>query len=185
MGRKYPWYVLMCTFGGMGGSQCQCYVLIDGQCVLVSGTHLGPMTKLLLLPDSYGFVDVGRLIWSEDGSVVSTAAPFQHSHSQVRVQQDSWPYFTVSTLVLLPTWRARSLYLYSLGTGWPSYTPRNWICSLLASSSSYIVTDSQSASLSWCRAPFGAGDQMLHFFEWQFFYFSCRACPLTRGRRGL
>jgi hypothetical protein len=35
------------------------------------------------------------------------------------------------------------------------------------SSSSHIATDSQPASLSWCLAPLGAGDQMLHFFEWQ------------------
>jgi hypothetical protein len=28
-----------------------------------------------------------------------------------------------------------------------------------------IATDGQSVSSSWCRAPFGAGDQMLHFFE--------------------
>jgi hypothetical protein len=42
----------MCALRGGGGSHCQCYVLIDcqlGQCVVVSGTHLGLMTKLLLL----------------------------------------------------------------------------------------------------------------------------------------
>jgi hypothetical protein len=26
-----------------------------------------------------------------------------------------------------PTWRGRSPYLYSPGTGWPSYTPRHWV----------------------------------------------------------
>jgi hypothetical protein len=26
-----------------------------------------------------------------------------------------------------PTWRVRSLYLCSPGTGWPSYTPRHWV----------------------------------------------------------
>jgi hypothetical protein len=36
-----------------------------------------------------------------------------------------------------------------------------------SSSSNYIATDSQSAISFWCHAPFGAGDQMLHFFEWQ------------------
>jgi hypothetical protein len=34
-----------------------------------------------------------------------------------------------------------------------------------SSSSSYIATDGRSASSSWCRAPFGEGDQMLHFFK--------------------
>jgi hypothetical protein len=42
-------------------------------------------------------------------------------------------------------------------------------------SRSHITTDGQSASSSWCLAPFGAGDQMLHLFKWQFLYFSCRA----------
>jgi hypothetical protein len=36
---------------------------------------------------------------------------------------------------------------------------------LSSSSSSYIATNGQSASSSWCRAPFGAADQMLHLFE--------------------
>jgi hypothetical protein len=35
------------------------------------------------------------------------------------------------------------------------------------SSWSYIATDGHSSSSSWCSAPFGACDQMLHFFEWQ------------------
>jgi hypothetical protein len=26
-----------------------------------------------------------------------------------------------------PTWRAKSPYLYLLGTGWPGYTPRHWV----------------------------------------------------------
>jgi hypothetical protein len=26
-----------------------------------------------------------------------------------------------------PTWRTRSSYLYSPGTGWPSYTPGHWV----------------------------------------------------------
>jgi hypothetical protein len=26
-----------------------------------------------------------------------------------------------------PTWRARSPYLYTPGTGWPSYTSRHWV----------------------------------------------------------
>jgi hypothetical protein len=30
------------------------------------------------------------------------------------------------------------------------------------SSSNYVATDGQSASSSWCRAPFGAGDQILN-----------------------
>jgi hypothetical protein len=50
-------------------------------------------------------------------------------------------------------------------------------------SSRYIATDSQSVRSSWCRARFGADDQILNFFEWQLRPFSsCRAPYLTRGR---
>jgi hypothetical protein len=50
----------------------------------------------------------------------------QSSHSWVEVPQNSRPYFTVS-FETPPTWRARSPYLYSPGTGWPSYTPGHWV----------------------------------------------------------
>jgi hypothetical protein len=46
----------------------------------------------------------------------------QCNHSMVRVAQNPKPYFTVSSETP-PTWRARFLYLYPPGTGWPSYTP--------------------------------------------------------------
>jgi hypothetical protein len=42
------------------------------------------------------------------------------------------PYFTVSSETP-PTWRARSPYLYPPGTGWPSYTPGHWVCTLYVS----------------------------------------------------
>jgi hypothetical protein len=73
-----------------------------------------------------------------------------------------------------PTWRARSPYLYSSGTGWPSYTPE---------SESYITTDSQSASLSWNKAPIWGLRQD--------FYFSLTVagllmmCALSDERTGL
>jgi hypothetical protein len=41
-----------------------------GQSVLMSSPQLGPKTRFLLLSKSYGFVDVGRPLWREDGSVV-------------------------------------------------------------------------------------------------------------------
>jgi hypothetical protein len=40
------------------------------QSVLEWSTHLGLMTRFLLLSDSCRFVDVGRFLWWEDGSVV-------------------------------------------------------------------------------------------------------------------
>jgi hypothetical protein len=74
------------------------------------------------------------------------------------------------------TWRARPPYLYPPGTGWPSYTARHWVpfssppttrratvevfeplphglWLTQSRSQSYVTTDSQSASLSWCQAP--------------------------------
>jgi hypothetical protein len=51
----------------------------------------------------------------------------QRKLSQVRVQRDSWPHFTVSDSRLPPTSRTRSPYLYPTGTGWPGYTPRHWV----------------------------------------------------------
>jgi hypothetical protein len=40
-----------------------------GQTVLVSSTHLKLTTRFLLMSDNCGFVDVGRPLWREDGSV--------------------------------------------------------------------------------------------------------------------
>jgi hypothetical protein len=50
----------------------------------------------------------------------------QCNHSMVGVTQNLKPYFTVSSETS-PTWRARFPYLYSPGTGWPSYTPGHWV----------------------------------------------------------
>jgi hypothetical protein len=46
---------------------------------------------------------------------------------------------------------------------------------------SHVTTDGQSVSPSWCRAPFGAHDQIL-ITVWQLLFCRCRAPPLTRGR---
>jgi hypothetical protein len=78
----------------------------------------------------------------------------------------------------------------------PSLT-RERVCNLqfndASSISSYVATDGQSATSSWCLAPLGTGDQMLHLFEWQLlslfvnFFRQLRVCwcgapSLTRGR---
>jgi hypothetical protein len=100
-----------------------------GQSVLVSSPHLGLMTRFLLLLDSCGFVDMGRPLWREDGSVdYNCCCLRQRSHSQVRVPRGSWPHFTVSDLKLpqpggpgpciyIPQERNRVARLY----------PRHWV----------------------------------------------------------
>jgi hypothetical protein len=62
--------------------------------------HLGPMTRYLLLFDSYGLVFVGRPLWREDGSVFCICCWPLPAHSRVPVPWDSRPYFTVSYLRL-------------------------------------------------------------------------------------
>jgi hypothetical protein len=58
-------------------------------------------------------------------SLLFTIASGLHkrSHSQVQILWGSWPYLNHIRFRTSPTCRARSSYLYSLGTGWPSYTP--------------------------------------------------------------
>jgi hypothetical protein len=52
-------------------------------------------------------------------------------------------------------------------------------------SSSYIATDWQSASSSWCLAPFGADDEILSFFEWQLLsFFFCLLSHLRLPQPG-
>jgi hypothetical protein len=47
------------------------------------------------------FVDVGRSLWREDGSVVYNSCCLrQLSNIEIRVPRDSWPHFTVSDLRL-------------------------------------------------------------------------------------
>jgi hypothetical protein len=106
-----------------------------GQSVLVQAPIWSPWPDFCFLSDDCGFLVVWRPLWREDGSVIYctiASRPCQSSHSWVEVQQNSWPYFTVSSETP-PTWRARSLYLYPPGTGWPNYTPGHWVpfCRLL------------------------------------------------------
>jgi hypothetical protein len=90
--------------------------------VLVSSTHLGPR------PDSWRVVDVGRPLWPEDRSVAynccwsSPAQSFSGPSSTGLITM-----FYCLRFETPPNWRARFPYLYALGTGWPSYTSRQWV----------------------------------------------------------
>jgi hypothetical protein len=87
------------------------------------GTHLGPATNFFLslfdyFSDSFGFVDVGRPLWREVGSVVysfcraSPAQPFSDLSPTGLMSIFYCLYFETPS-----TWRARFLYLYPPGTG--------------------------------------------------------------------
>jgi hypothetical protein len=74
------------------------------------------------------FVDVGRSLVRENGSVVyiccwSSPAPTFLGPSPAGLVA----IFYCLRFETPPTWRARSPYLYLPGTGWPSYTPRHWV----------------------------------------------------------
>jgi hypothetical protein len=97
------------------------------QPVLVSSTHLGSMTRFLLLSDSYGCVDVGHPIWWEEVSVFSIVAGLhQCSYFWVQVPQDS----------RLPQPGGLSPRIYF---------------SQEQISQSHIITDGQTASLPRCQ----------------------------------
>jgi hypothetical protein len=70
-----------------------------GLSIFVSSIHLGPKTRFLLPLDSFGFV------------VVCPAEQIIYC-------------FRLEPLPPLQIWKARYQYLYTPGTGWPSYTPR-------------------------------------------------------------
>jgi hypothetical protein len=55
----------------------------------------------------------------------SVICNLQCNHALVRVAQDPYPYFTVSSETP-PTWGVRSPYLYPPGIGLPSFTPRHY-----------------------------------------------------------
>jgi hypothetical protein len=100
-------------------SQSQSYITTNGQSVLVSGTHLGPVTNFSpslfnYFLDSCGFVDVGRALWREVGSVVfsycraSQALPFSNLSPTV------WLNWTTSPRYMAPARISQKIYFPSL-----------------------------------------------------------------------
>jgi hypothetical protein len=81
------------------------YFTSDGQPASLSWNKApiwGFRPDFLLMSDNCGFVDMGRPLWRENGSVVYNCCSLrQRSHSQVRVPRGSWPHFTISDLRLL------------------------------------------------------------------------------------
>jgi hypothetical protein len=111
-------------------SQSQSYVTTDGQSasVLVSSPHLGPKIGFRYCQTVAGLLMWGTLSDEMTGlSFTITVCPCQLCHSRVLVPRGSEHYFTVSDSRLPQPGGPRSSYLYRLGTGWSSYTPRHWV----------------------------------------------------------
>jgi hypothetical protein len=94
-----------------------------GQSVLVSGTHLGPVTIFFFLLEV--FFRQLRVCYFVAPSL--TRGPVCNLRLLLvlasLVPRESRPYFIFPILETPPTWRAMSRYLYPPGTGRPRYTP--------------------------------------------------------------
>jgi hypothetical protein len=81
----------------------------------------------------YSWTVAGLLMWgalSDEKTHLPftiAAGPRQRSHSRILVPREIMTIFYCLRFETTPTWRARSPYLYPLGTGWPGYTPRHWV----------------------------------------------------------
>jgi hypothetical protein len=86
--------------------------------------------KTLENHDQYIFLDwtLGvAVVWQEDGSVVYSCCWLSPTQSFSGPSLAGlMAIFYCLRFEIPPTWRARSKYLYSPGTGWPSHTPRHW-----------------------------------------------------------
>jgi hypothetical protein len=132
-----------------------------------------------------------------DLSFTIAAGLCHHSHYTVQVPWNSWPYFTVSgsrppnlegqvPVFISPRNRVAQLYHQALGSLfvasfdskgygggiWPSLHKGSSV--VLDQSQSYVRTDGQSASLSWCQAPIWG-------LRPDLYYCQTVACLLMRG----
>jgi hypothetical protein len=96
-----------------------------GHSVLVSGAHLWPVTN---------FFSPWNFLQAVAALIFCSALSDERTGLGWKFPQNSPLYFTVSSETL-PTWRARFPYLYRPGTGWPSYTPRNFFLNIYKNSS--------------------------------------------------
>jgi hypothetical protein len=86
--------------------------------------HSGTCDQILLpigmlLSESCGLVSVGRPLWREDGCAICRAITQWSEFLRTR------NHTSLSHLSLPPTWRAR--VPYPPETGWPGYTPWQWV----------------------------------------------------------
>jgi hypothetical protein len=71
------------------------------------------------------FVDMKRPLWREDGSVVYNWWALTAQSFSGPMLMGLMTIFFCLRFETSPTWRVGCPYLYSPGTGWPSYIPKN------------------------------------------------------------
>jgi hypothetical protein len=107
-----------------------------GQSVLVSGPHLGPMTRLLLLSDICSLYVEGCPPWREDGSVI-------YSYSLLSLCGTSPAELITTSYCLIrdsPNLEGQvPVFISPAGTRWPSYTQGHWVY-WLPSYGRYFIT---------------------------------------------
>jgi hypothetical protein len=111
---------------GSGSFQTLSYATRNGQYARLSWS---PTPDFCLLSDSCGFVDVGRPLWRKERPVIYNCWLPSAAQSLAGPRLAGlMAIFYVFWIKTTPTWRARSSYLYTPGTGWPSYTSRHTLC---------------------------------------------------------
>jgi hypothetical protein len=117
----------------------------------VSSTHLGLTTRILLLLDICGFVDVWRSLRQENGSAFYSCFWFSPAQSFLGPSPAGLvTIFYCLRFDIPPTWRARSPPLHPPGTGWP----RHWVPVKVKVKVKVMLRPTvQSVSLFWNKAP--------------------------------
>jgi hypothetical protein len=166
-------------------SESESYItrLSVGQSVLEWSTHLGLTTSSLLLSDSCGFVDVGRSLWWEDGPVVynwywPSPAQLFSGPNPMRISNIFYCLKFETSFSSPPTTRRATVKVFDPAS--IRETASSWLL-IQSQSQSYIATDGQSVSQSWCRAQSGSHDQIF-IIVWELWSCYCGEPSLTRGR---
>jgi hypothetical protein len=121
------------------------------------------MTRYVLLSDSCGFVDVGHSLWGEDGPVVNNSCwpwPVQSFSCPSPLGLATVFYcLRLETSLFVASYDLQGygggiwLHLHMGNSGFPSIHINLSPFTHSAESDSYVMTDSQLASLSWNKAP--------------------------------
>jgi hypothetical protein len=100
------------------------YVMTNGQLASLSWFQ----ARICGLWSNFCYCQTCGSLWWEDRSVVYNC--FWPSPAQPSLVPSPAGFMTTFYCLRFetsPTWRPRSLYLYTRGTGWSSYIPRHWI----------------------------------------------------------